>query len=141
MEIIVKQHDLSFPLETVRTNRENFRVQRFMIPSLMKSCNTRDRMKKLLVKNGVKHNSPAFTKYRNYCNTLTKLIKARKRKFYQEEFERHRTDIRKTMEILNEVTHKMNDKKSVVCHRFLVDGTWIENNQENAAGFNKLYMD
>jgi exonuclease III len=141
MEIITKQHDISFPLETVKTNRENYRVQRFMIPSLMKSCNTRDRMKKLLIKNGVKQDSPAFTKYRNYRNTLTMLIKTQKRKFYRDEFERHRTDIRKTMEILNEVTHKMNDKKSVLCHRFLVEGTWIENAQDNASGFNQFFAD
>jgi len=96
-------------------------------------------MKRLLVKNKVKQDSPSYAKYRKYRNTLTSLIKAQKMKFYREEFQRHRTDMRKTMKTLNEVTHKMNDKKSVICHRFLVDDVWIEDKQKNVEGFNRFF--
>jgi hypothetical protein len=59
----------------------------------MKCCNKRDRMKKCLDKNKVNRDSPSYKKYAKYRNTLTTLIRAQKRKYFREQFYKHKSDI------------------------------------------------
>jgi hypothetical protein len=105
----------------------------------MKACESRDRMKKQISKNGIEPTSKTFEQYRRYRNTLTTIIRRQKKIFYEKEFNKHRTDIKKTMSTLNELVRKSNDKHAVLTHKFLDEGKWIEDKTKVVEGFNKFY--
>ena len=138
MDLVMGAHHECFPLETVKV-RKYEHESRFMTKGLINSCRTKDRMLKNMTKNKVSKTSPSSIHYRKYRNLLTTLIRKQKKRHYNDEFEKHKNDIRKTLDLVKEVLNKSNDKHSISSHRFRENGQWIENNQSIADGFNKFY--
>ena len=103
-----------------------------MTKGLIKSCQTRDKLLRNLIKNKVNKNSPASCRFRKYRNLLTSLIRKQKKKHYNEAFEKHKGDIKKTLELMKDLVNKSNDKHSITSTRFNMNGNWIEDDTENA---------
>ena len=122
MDLVMKTHDECFPLETVKVRRYNQHESRFMTSGLIKSCRTKDRMLKNITKNKVLKTSPSFVRFKKYRNLLTTLIRKQKKKHYNDEIEKHKNDIRKTLNLVKELMNKSNDKHSMTSTKFKEEG-------------------
>jgi hypothetical protein len=73
-------------------------------------------------KNKIKKNSPYLSKFKQYRNLLTTLIRKQKKSHYDEKFEKHKNDIRKTLDLVKNMIHMSNDKHSLTSSRFDING-------------------
>ena len=110
-----------------------------MTAGLLKSCRTRDKMLKNLNKNKCKKNSPAAIRYRKFRNLLTTLTRKQKQKHYKHLFEKHKENMKKTIDLVNKLLNKCNDKSSITSTRFTINGQMVDDVTEIANGFNKFF--
>ena len=70
---------------------------------------------------------------------LTDLTRKQKKKHYDLLFIKHKNDIRKTLDLVNGIINKSNDKHSITSTRFKIDGQWVDNDPEIANSFNTFF--
>jgi hypothetical protein len=140
MCITMETYDQCFPLQTVKVYKYE-QTKTFMTTGLIKSCKTEDWMLRNMSKNKIKKNSPYFSKFKQYRNLLTTLIRKQKKSHYDEKFEKHKNDIRKTLDLVKNMIHMSNDKHSLTSSRFDINGKWTEDDTEIANGFNKFFAE
>jgi hypothetical protein len=138
MGTVMQAFDESFPEETIKV-RKYKQGNSFMTGGLMKSCQTRDKMLKNINKKEVSKNSTLFTRFKTYRNMLTTLIRKQKKNHFNEQFEKHKGDIRKTLGLVKDIINKSNDKHSITSTRFCEDGKCIEDDSQAASGFNSFF--
>ena len=92
-------------------------------------------------KNKIKKNSPYFVQFKRYRNMLTMLIRKQKKNHYNEKFEMHKNDIRRTLHLVKGILNKSNDKHSLTSTRFNINGNWTEDDNLIANGFNKFFAE
>ena len=139
MDTIMEVHERNFPLETVKIQRYDKRIDSFMTPGLLKSCQTKDKMLKNISKNKVKKTSPCYIRFTKYRNLLTTLIRKQKKNHYNEQFLKHKNDIRKTLDLVKGILNKTNDKHGITSTKFNIGGKLTENNEEITNGFNDFF--
>ena len=105
-----------------------------MTTGLLKSCQVRDKMLKNITKNKIKPDSPAYLRYKRYRNMLTDLTRKQKKKHYDILFVKHKNDIKKTLDLVNGIINRSNDKHSLTSTRFKVEEKWVDNDQDIANG-------
>ena len=139
MEVISIAYVSSFPLHTKKQSRYEICKNQFMTKGLLKSSKTKDKMLKNLCKNNVGVNSRAHTKFKTYRNTLTTLIRKHKKNHYDAEFKKHKNNIKGTINTINALLNKSNDKHSITSAKLNVDGGLTDDNQSIANAFNKFF--
>jgi hypothetical protein len=100
MATIMLTNNLCFPVETVKVKKFDIDKNSFLTKGLIQSCRNKDKMLKNIMKNKVKINSPFFIKLKKYRNMLTSLIRKKKKNYYNEQFHKHKSDIRKTLDLV-----------------------------------------
>ena len=70
---------------------------------------------------------------------LTDLIRKQKKKHYDLLFIKHKNDIKKTLDLVNGIINKSNDKHSLTSTRFKINDKWVENDSEIANAFNSFF--
>ena len=131
IEVINSAYVSSFPIHTKKQERYEICKDNFMTADLLKSCKTKDKMLRNLCKNKVGINSRARVKFRICRNTLTILIRKRKKPHYDAEFKKHKNDMRATINTINSLLNKSNDKHSITS----------DNNGSIAEAFNKFFAE
>ena len=139
--IIQSEYNKSFPLVTQKVKKYDTKDKEFMTAGLLKSCKVRDKMLKNITKNKVSRDSPAFVRFKKYRNLLTGLIRKQKKNHFDQLFLKHKHDIKKTLNLVNGILNKSNDKHSLTSTRFKVNGTMTSDNATIADGFNKFFAE
>ena len=134
-------YEKSFPLITGKAGKYDKKDKDFMTTGLLKSCQVRDKMLKNITKNKIKPNSPAYLRYKRYRNMLTDLTRKQKKKHYDILFVKHKNDVKKTLDLVNGIINKSNDKHSLTSTRFKVDNKWIDNDLDIANAFNSFFAE
>lgn len=109
LNLIKGAYNKAFPLiQLNKKNRHSFKNP-WMTKGLLKSCNKKNKLYQLYIKNPTKTNKDKFTVYRNKFKTIkNKMIQT----FYALEFAKYSKDIRKTWSIIKTlVNSKTSDTK------------------------------
>ena len=141
MEVIKTAYVSSFPLHTKKQERYEICKDNFMTAGLLKSCKTKDKMLKNLCKNKVGINSRARIKFKTYRNTLTTLIRKRKKNHFDAEFKKHKNDMKATISTINSLLNKSNDKHSITSSKIKINGALSDDNESIAEAFNKFFAE
>ena len=141
MSTVQVEYNKSFPLITQKVKKYDVKDKDFMTAGLLKSCQVRDKMLKNITKNKVSRESPIFQKFKKYRNLLTDLTRKQKKKHFDQLFLKHKNDLRKTLDLVNGILNRSNDKHSITSTRFKLNDQWVENDKEIAYGFNKFFSE
>ena len=141
MKTIVEIHEQSFPLKTTKTKHYDYSNKDFMTPGLLKSCKQRDKLYKSIVKNKISRDSNFYRRYIGYRNLLNSLIKKQKKKHYDELLTKNKHDVKRTIDLVNKMINKSNDKHSITSAKFRINGVMTDNKNEIAHGFNKFFSE
>ena len=100
-----------FPLKRVKFNKNFHAKQPFMTKGLLKS-----RIKKLkLVDDKIRQPTHEnINRYKEYRNVYNKLIRAAKHLYYKSALEKHKHDLKKSLQILRDAIRKKKDKTSFI---------------------------
>jgi len=104
---------------------------------LINSIRQRDKMKKQCIKN--KDDEGLVGRYKNYRNTLNKLIQITKNEYYQNKINEAGKDTRKVWEILNEATNTNTKKTNPIDVDLKHNDSLITEAREKADAFNKYF--
>ena len=107
-KIVTETYDKHFPEKRVKFNKYKHKWSNWITYGILKSIEFRDKLYKRLKicspDNGeydiLKHNLKIYNGYLNHC------IRATKKEFYHNEFNKHKNDIRKTWDTLKEIIKK-----------------------------------
>ena len=134
-------YNKSFPVITGKARKYDTKDKEFMTTGLLKSCQVRDKMLKNITKNKIKPDSPAYLRYKRYRNMLTDLTRKQKKKHYDILFVKHKNDIKKTLDLVNGIINRSNDKHSLTSTRFKIKEKWVDNDQDIANAFNCFFAE
>ena len=111
-EKIISILDSVAPLETYVPNKKLYRKEPWLPASILKSIKFQ---KKLYTKTlSITATQQDLLKYKNYRNTLTKLKRYCKCKYYQDKCLKFKQNTKALWGLLNKITGKLNDKSSIV---------------------------
>ena len=124
------------PLKTVNAKSKMFKQEIWMTKGLLKSARTQARLYKKQLhtsKESPKHLH--YIKYRNLYNTLKRTAKKR---YYSEQLNQYKTDIKKTWRILNELCNK-NNNKTTSCDSFHINNQEVTEPMAISNEFNRYF--
>ena len=76
--------------------------------------------------------------FNTYRNNLRKIISRAKKDYYLKKFDKHKTDIKKLWETLNEVLHRNSSKQTPDC--IVIDNQLCTNQKKIANAFNSFFV-
>ena len=127
--------DYCIPLRKYRSN-DYTRIpkQPWVSKSILNSINRKNRLYVNYVKN---RNENTRQKYTSYKNILTNTLRLAKKKYFAEQLNQFRNDIKNTWKVINSVLNRAKNTSSIA--KLRVDDITIEDNQRIAENFN-LYI-
>ena len=141
-KIITKTYDKHFPEKRVKFNKYKHKRSNWITSGILKSIEFRDKLYKRLKicspDNGeydlLKHNLKIYNGYLNHC------IRAAKKEFYHNEFNKHKSDIRKTWDTLKEIINKKTFKSDLPSS-FVHEGVEVMGLKNVADKFNEYFTE
>ena len=141
-KIITKTYDKHFPEKRVKFDKYKHKRSNWITSDILKSIEFRDKLYKRLKicspDNGeydpLKHNLKIYNGYLNHC------IRAAKKEFYHNEFNKHKNDIRKTWDTLKEIINKKTFKSDLPSS-FVHEGVEIIGLKNVADKFNVYFTE
>ena len=124
--------DAQFPVKTVKFNKNFHRIEKWMTKGLLKSRQTKIKLAKKRAKNPSQHNKSKFVKYKNLYNTL---LRAMKKKYYNERLIKCQGDLKKSWETVREAAG-VKRKKSSMTDKLISAGNIISGDKDLAESFN-----
>ena len=108
---------------------------------LLESCKRRDKLYKSIVKNKISRDSNFYKRYKEYKNILNSLIKKQKKNHYDELLTKNKHNVKRTIDLVNKMINKSNDKHSITSAKFRINGEMTENKEDIAEGFNSFFAE
>ena len=130
-EQLMNKYNASFPKKRYKKSYHN---RKPWLSSTLKECIKRKN--KLYI--SAKRNRISNEIYKNYKNRLSHLLKVSEKQYYQESLEKHRSNMRKTWEIIKMVINK--NKNKTTNSEFLVNNRLTTDKTKVANGFNKYFV-
>jgi hypothetical protein len=123
--------DISFPIKTIRFNRNIHKINKFMSNGLLISRNTKNRLHKLSILNPAPQNISSYKTYRNLYNTLIRCSK------FEQNLELQAKNPKKTWDLLKEAikTKQASNKIETIS----VNGQSISDKTLIAEEFNNFF--
>jgi hypothetical protein len=127
--------DIYFPLTVTKFNRNRHSIEPWMSRGLLIS-----RVVKIkLCKTSIKSPYPAnIIRFKNYRNLYNKLIKAANKQYYDKQFVRHQSNLKKTWSLIFEAIKKSSPKSDVL-NEIVVNNTIINDPTLMANCFNEFF--
>jgi exonuclease III len=132
--IYTELFELTFPLKTMRFNKNIHTKNPFMTAGLLKSRETKNHLYHLTLSDP---SAESKTRYKNFKTLYFKTVRAAKKQYYRNKLNEHAKNPKKTWETLNEITGKGGGSDSV--DKLSVNGVLITNPAEIATEFNKFF--
>ena len=125
-------YDFHFPKKTTKLNRNIHRIEKWITGGIMKSRQTKIKLRTKLLKHPSQENKEIFKKYKNLYN---KIIRARKKAYYSEMLIEFKGNLKKCWSLMREASGT--EKKKLDITDFIkVDGMDIKGDQNIAEHFN-----
>ena len=129
-----------FPRKLVRFRKYKHKRSPWMTSGILKSIFYRD---KLYIKlKSMDQSNPNFathqTNFKTYNNILKKSIRLAKKQYYENVFNKHSGDMKKTWGMINTILNRTK-MKSKFPEYFLVNGQRLSNNEELSNAFNNYF--
>ena len=118
--------DQQAPVKTVTIRHKSIINESWMTPGLMPSSRTRNKLYKKSIGHDKSH--IYYTKYIQYRKAHNKLKRYARYSYYRDLLEQHRSDIRKTWNIMNSVIGRTRNKSSIP-DTFMINNK-IESNKQ-----------
>jgi Reverse transcriptase (RNA-dependent DNA polymerase) len=128
-------YDIYFPLRSVKFNKNYHSIENWMSPGLLISRREKIRLFKLSAKVPSPRNIATFKNYRNIYNKLTKLAK---KLYYEKQFLKFQSNLKKTWQLIYEVIKKSNSKNDPIQH-IIVNNVSISDPRIMAESFNEFF--
>ena len=140
-KILQETKEENLPQKTVKFNRYKHKINPWISYAIIKSIKRRDDMYANILK--MKETDKKYKEktelLKKHCSTLQKSIRTAKAKYYSEQFEKHKSDIKRTWKQINLILSR-NGPKSEFPKYFLVDGKTVTDDAEIASCFNKFFL-
>jgi hypothetical protein len=127
--------DLAFPEKVVNQSKNKKPLNPWMSEALLVS---RKNKEKLFSKKVKKPNVSNIIKFKDYNKVYTSLVRAARKKYYGDKFEKYSKDCRNTWKIINSVLGK-SKHKSDIPNTFISNGHILSGSFEIAEGFNNFF--
>jgi hypothetical protein len=124
-----------FPHRKVKFNKNIHNVEPFMSKAILKSRKTKLNLAEIKIRFPTQANKD---KYNAYNKCYNKVIRTAKKLYFQRSFEEHKSDLRKTWEVLREAIRKTNDKSNII-NEIFVNGTSYSGGQDISNKFNEYF--
>lgn len=128
-------YELHFPETTKNFNKNIHKIEPWMTPGLLKSRLTKFDLDDINIKSPSFLNSANYKKFRNIYNST---LRTAKKLYFDNEFETHKSNLRKTWQTLNLAVNKNNQNKFPIS-TLLIDGLSVDDPLSMANHFNKFF--
>ena len=127
------------PIKTVKYNKHKHKKNKWITYGLIKSIKSRDALYAEMKKKTPGDPEHAIIKSRlgTFNSILKKQIRHCKIEYYFNQFEKYKTDIKKTWKLISEIICKSN-RKNYFDQDFLIDGKLVSNMEEIANKFHEF---
>jgi hypothetical protein len=116
-DIFFNFYELYFPKVTLKVNKKIHKIEPWFSAGLLVSRNT----KFLLSSNCSKNPSPSnTTKYKTYRNLYNHVLRAAKKKYYDTEFQKNTSNLKRTWELIKSAMNANSSKQTIT--NLFVDG-------------------
>jgi exonuclease III len=113
LRVYMSYLDKHIPLKTVKFNPYRHKLNSWMTKGLLASLKTRDTMyNKIRHTNNTTRRDILLEQYKKYKSTLTSLIRAAKKQYYEGKFEYCKNNMQETWKNVNSFIKKTNDRSS-----------------------------
>ena len=140
LDAITKSMNACLQKKVVKFNKKKHKKDPWITFGILRSVNRKHYLYKRLKKTNPE--SEHFEERRNvfntYRNNLRKIISRAKKDYYSKKFDKHKTDIKKLWETLNEVLHRDSSKQTPDC--IVIDNQLCTNQKEIANAFNSFFV-
>ena len=141
-KFITKTYDKHFPEKRVKFNKYKHKRSNWITSGILQTIEFTDKLYKRLKictpDHGeydlLKHNLKIYNGYLNHC------IRAAKKEFYHNEFNKHKNDIRKTWDTLKEIINKKTFKSDLPSN-FVHEGVAVIGLRNVADKFNEYFTE
>ena len=123
------------PLTKIKINNKKTPRSPWLTKGILRSIN---RKNNFYLKYKAKPTEQNKTKYLNYKNTLTAILRREKKKYYSHQFDSLKKDIKQTWQLINCFLNKNVNRKQL--SRISVEGNIIEDNRKIADHFNDYFI-
>jgi len=134
-KIFSDMYNIHFPQKKTRFNRNKHKLNSFMTEGLLKSRNTKINLCKSAALN---RSVEALNLYKNYRNIYNSLVRLSKKMYFEQNFETHKKNPKKTWDLLKEAANlnKSNDtiEQLIINNELITDPTKIANE------FNRFFV-
>ena len=135
-DLLLKTIDRHAPIVTRKLSSKSFRREPWLSASLLRSINTQTKLYTRTLKSNASERE--ITKYKKYKKILDKLKRSEKISYYHTKCSDFKNNVKKLLELINQVIGKTVDKSSVISH-ITVNKTEILNEKAIANEFGKYF--
>ena len=115
-DIFLNFYNLYFPIVTIKLNRNTQKIEPWMSKGLLVSRLNKIKLSTLHSKDPTPENREKFKKYRNLYNSL---IRISRKLFYDEEFQKHSSNLKKTWQLIQDVIRSGGVNKDPISEIFV----------------------
>ena len=132
--------NIHLPLKIVRFNKQKHFIQPWMTSGLLKSMKTKEKLyiSTLKSRNSVNAHELQRSKYKTYLHVYNKTIKLAKTMYWNDTFEKAKSDIKQTWNNIRYVLNKKSNTKHFP-QEFLYNESKLSNEYDIARGFNEFF--
>lgn len=140
-DIFQSSVDNTCKLSVPKTTKRNSITNPWITPGLIKSIDKKDKLYKIWKKSCKNKNKTGnaeyYENYKNYRRELTNLIKRQKQQYYYKQFDKNKSDKKKTWAVINKLRGKV---KNSIKSSFLIDNERIICRRIIANKFNDYFV-
>ena len=135
MDIFTETHDIAFPLKQKRIPKRYLKRSVWMTNGLLQSSITKS---KLFMKKLKKPSNSNINRYKQYCKLYSALLRHAKNKYFQDQLESAKYDMKKTWKLLRTAT-QTETYKVVLLEYFTINNTKTTNKRNISESFNSFF--
>ena len=132
--LLTKLYNKNFPYK--KKNKPYFDRKPWLIPALKESIKVKNKL--YINRNKGVNMNEQWSKYKTYRNRLNYLIRAAERQYYQDQISKHKSNLKKSWQIIKTIINK--SKYRLSASEFKCNGKTITNRRQISEKFNKFFV-
>ena len=126
---------MHFPTERIKFNKNVHKIEPWITHGILTSRKHKLFLRDSFLKSPTAINKMAYHRYRDLYNNI---VKDAKKLYYENKFDEHKNNIKKTWQLLREITKKCKDKSSVI-EELNINGETVTKPDIIADSFNEFF--
>lgn len=136
LDIYKEIFETLFPIKTKQVGKRFVKKESWMTLGLLQSANNKHKLLKIKIN---KPTAANIAKYKEYVKIFNRTKRAAQSRYYTEQLELYKQDIKSTWKILSEVIKKKKTNRAFPAF-FLINNSKVTNKAEVAAHFNDFFV-